>query len=101
MTGSSVVGEDVEKGLESLVEHLRDGPLKSLILLQGRAESVTTEPLSGEELIEELESLVSLMLSAMVRFHEFNAELQRLVDRLACELREQPAEELPDLSRLS
>lgn len=96
---SSVVGEDLERGLKSLVEQLRDGPLMGLIQLQGRAEAVSTEPLSREDLVDEVESLVSLTMSVMVRFHEFNADLQRLVDRLARELGEQPAP--PDPSRLS
>lgn len=88
---NSVVGEDLERGIKSLVEQLRDGPLMGLIELQGLAESVSGEPLSKADLIDEVESLVSLTMSVMVRFHEFNTELQQLVNRLARELGEYPA----------
>lgn len=101
MTGSSMAREEVERSLQSLVEHLRDGSLQSLRELQGRAEVVTPEQPSREDLIEALEGLVSLTLSAMLRFHAFNNELQRLVARLANEPGEQPADARSDRSRLN
>lgn len=101
MTSSSMVREEVERRLQSLVEQLRDGSLQSLMELQGRAGVGTPERPTREHLIESLESLVSLTLSAMLQFHAFTADLQRLVDRLANESSEQPADERSDRSRLN
>jgi hypothetical protein len=79
--------------LESLAERLRDGPLTSLMALRQRAEAVAADQPSGDELIEDLQSLVSLAQSGMIAFHEFTAELAALVDHLGYERVEQSTDE--------
>jgi len=81
--------------LKSLAERLCDGPLTSLMALQRRAEAVAAEQTSGDELIANLQSLVSLAQSGMLAFHEFTAELQAFVDQLAIEQVEKPTDAEP------
>ena len=70
--------------LESLAEQLRDGPLKCLAALQGHAEALADQqPAGAHELLEHLQSLVTLAQCSMTRFYEFTAELKTLVDHVA------------------
>ena len=69
--------------LESLAEHLRDGPLKCLTALQDHAEALADQqPVGNRELLEHLQNLVSLAQCSMTRFYEFTAELRMLVDHV-------------------
>jgi hypothetical protein len=99
MTHGSVTGKGSQHALQALAERLRDGPLMALIMLHRRAEGFTEEEPSGEDLIEALESLVHLMETGMSGFHEFAAELQRLVDGVVDAGAEPRVDELADRAR--
>ena len=72
--------------LESLAEHLRDGPLKCLTALQDHAEALAEQhPTGSHELLEHLQSLVTLAQCSMTRFYEFTAELRTLIDHVTQE----------------
>jgi len=74
--------------LESLAEQLREGPLKYLAALQDHAEALAEQqPAGNHELLEHLQSLVTLAHCSMTRFHEFTAELRTLVDHVTQESR--------------
>jgi uncharacterized protein YmfQ (DUF2313 family) len=82
MSGSSTV-QKTAPTLESLAERLRDGPLKCLTALQDHAEALAEQqPTGSRELLERLQSLVSLAQCSMTRFYEFTAELRTLVDHV-------------------
>ena len=67
--------------LESLAERLRDGPLKCLTALQNHAQALAEQrPAGNHELLQHLQSLVTLAQCSMTRFYEFTAELRTLVD---------------------
>jgi len=72
--------------LESLAEQLRDGPLKCLTALRDHAETLAEQqPTANHELLENLQSLVTLAQCSMTRFHEFTADLRTLVDHVTQE----------------
>ena len=85
MSGSSAARKAAPT-LESLAEQLRDGPLKCLTALQDHAEALAEQrPAGNHELLEHLQSLVSLAQCSMLRFHEFTADLRMLVDFVTLE----------------
>ncbi len=82
----SSAARKVAPTLESLAVRLRDGPLKCLEALQEHAEALAEQQPSGNhELLEHLQSLVSLAQCSMTRFYEFTAELRTLVDHVTQE----------------
>jgi hypothetical protein len=69
--------------LDTLSEHLRDGPLQRLIELQLRTHELGTRHDEDQAMqIEELGELVLLSLRAMEQFHAFTQELQGLLQNL-------------------
>lgn len=85
MPGSSAARKAAPT-LESLAEQLRDGPLKCLTALQDHAEALADQqPTGNRELLEHLQSLVTLAQCSMTRFYEFTAELRTLVDHVTQE----------------
>ena len=82
----SSAARKVAPTLESLAERLRDGPLKCLTALQDHAEALAEQrPTGNHELLEHLQSLVTLAQCSMTRFYEFTAELRTLVDHVTQE----------------
>jgi hypothetical protein len=82
----SSAAQNAAPTLESLAAQLRDGPLKCLTALQDHAEALAElQPTGSHELLDHLQSLVTLAQCSMTRFYQFTAELRTLVDRVTQE----------------
>ena len=66
---------------ETLADHLREGPLRTLLTLQVRAGMLAADA-DDERRLEKLMELVKLAHVAMTQFHEFTRQLQSVVDDL-------------------
>ena len=69
---------------ESLSERLRDGPLRTLLTLHGRAGTLAPVAAVGDlERIEGLVELAQIARLAAAQLDDFTLELQSLIDHLA------------------
>jgi len=66
---------------ETLADHLREGPLRTLLTLQVRAGMLAADA-DDDRRLEKLMELVKLAHVAMTQFHEFTRQLQSVVDEL-------------------
>ena len=71
---------------ESLAERLREGPLRTLLTLQVRANVVAAGADVGDrQRLEKLVELAQLSRMGLAQFQDFMLELESLIDHLAAE----------------
>jgi len=68
---------------QSLTEHLRDGPLRTLLTLHVRAGVVAASEHDDGQRLEKLVELAQLSRMATAQFVDFTRELESLIEHLA------------------